>query len=144
MLALSAAVSGAVAKDPPTTESWAKAANAVCASANAKVRRPPAPTSNEELVADLRAIARLSADEYGKLAAIARPPSSRLSVARLLTILRTQNRIFSSRLIPALRQNDSVAATNLIQRNDRLSTEFNGIARRLGAPACASSPQPSG
>ena len=134
----------AVGDDRPAQAGWARAANAVCAAVNADVRKLPAPTSGAALVADLRAIVRLSVDERAKLAAIARPAGDRASITRLLTILRTQNTIFSSQLIPALRRNDTVAATRLFRKNDRLGTEFNAIARRLGAQVCAENPQPSG
>jgi hypothetical protein len=134
----------AVAEDGPTTASWARAANAVCAAVNTSVRKLPAPSSGDGLLADLRAIARLSADEHTKLAAIARPAGDRVSIVRLLTILRTQNTMFSSELIPALRRNDTVAATRLFRKNDQLGSVFNAIARRLGAQICAENPQPSG
>ena len=87
---------------------------------------------------------RLSVDEHLRLAAIARPAGDRASIARLLAILRTQNRIFSSQLIPALQRNDTVTATRLFRKNDQLGTEFNAIARRLGARVCAENPPPSG
>src|SRR5262249_22906036 len=130
--------------DRPTTAGWARAADAVCAVVNAGVRKLPAPTSNDGLVADLRAITRLSVDEHARLSAIPRPAGDRTSIARLLTILRTQNRIFSSELIPALQRNDTVAATRLFRQNDQLGREFNALARRLGARICAENPQPSG
>ena len=116
----------------------------VCASANAQVRELPAPTSNDGLVADLRAIVRVSVDEHLRLAAIARPAGDRSSIGRLLAILRTQNRIFSSQLIPSVQRNDTVTATRLFRKNDQLGTEFNAIARQLGARVCAENPEPSG
>jgi hypothetical protein len=105
------------------------------------VRKLPA---NADTLSQLRAIARLSADEQAKLTAIVRPAGDRSSIARLLTILRTENRIFAAQLIPAVQRNDTVTATRLFQKNDQLGTEFNAIARGLGARVCAENPQPSG
>jgi hypothetical protein len=134
----------AVADDRPTSGGWARAANAVCAGVNAKVRKLPSPSSGDVLVSDLQAIARLSVDEQAKLAALPRPAGNRLQITRLLVVLRRENTIFSSRLIPALRRNDTVAATRFFRKNDQLGAEFNAIARGLGARTCAENPQPSG
>jgi hypothetical protein len=128
----------------PTKASWATAADATCRSANAAIRRLPKITSTTVLLTDLRATGRIAASLDAKLTAIPRPSVERRPIASLLATSRTETRLILEQLVPALERGDQSAASRLVNTSDKLGTQFNRLARALGARVCAENPEPSG
>jgi hypothetical protein len=127
----------------PTKRSWATAANGICHTANAEVRKLPTITSTQVWVSDSRTILRLTASFDAKIAAIPQPPSERNLIASLLATERTGERLLREE-IAALQRGDRVTLTLLGPEANNATKTYNSQARQLGAWVCAENPVPSG
>jgi hypothetical protein len=127
----------------PTKASWAKAADAICARADAKVRHLPKITTNAIFVSDFKAIVRLDTSLDGSLAAVPAPPAESLTIASLLANDRSQRRLIAEGLV-ALARGKSSRSSALFKQAEGLGTAYDRIARSLGASVCAISPTPDG
>jgi hypothetical protein len=138
--ALAAAASGAAAT--PTKESWATAANNVCRTGDAAVRKLPKLTAQTYL-ADLSATLRIAEWADRKLAVIPRPPSELRMITSFLATSKKVERV-QAQVGSALVRGDKAALKPLLAEAGRLDTQYNHQALALGARVCAQSPTPSG
>jgi hypothetical protein len=143
LLASFAQVGSASGTDPATTESWAKAANSVCAEENARIRILPKITSQKHLISDMQAIVQIASRADAKLSAIPRPPTLSRSLEQMLSIIREQSDLVTNQLLPALRRGDAPAYRRLGKTINGLNARYNRLARAVGANVCAENPQPS-
>lgn len=137
------AVATAAAARTPTTASWAKAANAICATANAQIRLLPKLTTATYL-GDVRATGYAASREARQLAAIPRPTTERTLIAAFIENAQTSSRMIVQQFVPAVERHDSASIARLGKRIGKLGLQFNAMARKLGARVCAENPTPSG
>ena len=140
----SLALTAGAAAATPSKSSWARAANSICARADAEVRMLPTPTSKRILIADIRAMAAIATRAYADLAAIPVPRSERHQVELLVAVGRRGTSLSVHQLVSAVQRNDSTAARRLERRLTESESRYNATARALGARVCAENPAPSG
>jgi hypothetical protein len=128
----------------PTRASWAAAANTSCATVNAYVRSRPAPQTVAQLILFYRDVLAKTKPEASALASIPAPAADRPAIARLVAILRLQNREVEHQLIPAFVRREQAAVESVGALLVRQGSRFNAIARSLGARVCAENPSPGG
>jgi hypothetical protein len=142
LLVAALAATAAASAASPTAAGWAKSANAVCATVNAKVVALPKVTSTT-LLSDLQAIAGYSKTGVAQLAAIPRPAAEAKLIASLIAIQNSQNQL-AAQAISAIRRADSTTANRLLKQVGTLGDQYNAIAVKLGARTCALNPTPGG
>lgn len=123
-------------------ESWATAANNVCRTGDAAVRKLPKLTAQTYL-ADLSATLRIAEWADRKLAVIPRPPSELRMITSFLATSKKVERV-QAQVGSALVRGDKAALKPLLAEAGRLDTQYNHQALALGARVCAQSPTPSG
>jgi hypothetical protein len=138
--ALAAAASGAAAT--PTKGSWATAANSICRTGNAAVRKLPKITAQTYL-ADLSATIRIAAWEDGKLAVIPRPPSEVKMITSFLATSQKAEGVLEQ-VGSAVVRGDKASLKPLLAEGAKLGAQYNRQALALGARVCAQNPTPSG
>jgi hypothetical protein len=127
----------------PTTGSWAKAANAICAGEDAQVRSLPKVTS-ETFVSDLKAIAKYATQTVNRLAMIPRPAAETKLIVSMIAKGRAQNKLALDQAIPAAQRGDAATTNRVMAQVGRLGDQSNSMARKLGAATCAANPTPAG
>ena len=135
-----AAASAATAT--PTKASWASAANNICRTGNAAIRRLPRITA-QTFLADLSATLRIAAWENGKLAVVPRPASELKLITSFLATSQKQEGAVEQ-VDAAVMRGDKAALKPLLAEAARLGTQYNRQALALGARVCAQNPTPSG
>lgn len=115
---------------------WVKAANKICAQANAdtdKIKEPK--TAKEFITATGQAIA-IGVRQTNALAKLPRPAAEAAAIGRYIA---SQNELvgIAHQLMAAVKANDEQKVTALIARGDAVRAPAKAIVRKLGAPACA-------
>jgi hypothetical protein len=136
VVAIALVTSTLAAAHPSTKPSWAAAANAICGKGNARVRRLPNGTSPLVLASNFHAIAGIVSEENAKLSVIARPLKERRRIEAFLSASRGLVLLYRQAATAEERRNRA-ATLRVLAKIDKLGSQYNVIARTLGARVCA-------
>jgi len=128
-----AAPSLALAASP---SAWAKAADRICAKANADTDRIKEPKTAKEFVTATEQAIAIGIRQTNALAKLPRPAAQAAAIGRYIA---AENELvgIANQLVAALKANDEKKLTALMARGDAVRNPAKALVRRLGAPACA-------
>ena len=128
-----AAPSLALAASP---SAWAKAADRICAKANADTDRIKEPKTAKEFVTATEQAIAIGVRQTNALAKLPRPAAEAAAIGRYIA---AQNVLvgIAGQLIAALKANDAKKGTALLKQGEAVRDPAKALVGRLGAPACA-------
>ena len=115
--------------------------NAVCAEANAKVTALPTSTGNS--VSGLEKVFAIASAMLASIHAVT-PPSPMAAEVKSWLAVQDKQEGQVGKALAALRAGSAAQAQSIATSGDQLSKKSDTQAKRLGVPACAETPTPSG